>query len=114
MELKDAKIVKMVDNKWGFAIFTQDYEGNPTKPTLKLLEKQVTVKKGVSKPWYQMCGGWYCETLMENYRPGRALAIDCGQNWVCPSESYGKIQEAMKSWLELNELPDVDPSYEVW
>lgn len=109
MDIKKAKIVKQINDKWGFCIFTEDYKGNPEDPVLYLLEKCDKKDK------WQLCGGWYCEDLLDSSSEGRGgIAIDFGSNWICDGDNYHKIWIAMKAWMELYKLSDFDTTQEVF
>ena len=116
MDIKKATSVKFVDDKYGIAIFEEDYKGNPCKPTVKILIKQT---KGET-PWIQMVGGWYVDTLLENGisvpkdpdAPG--LYIDYGQDWYVPALPYSLAQRYMDIYTKYNHRFHDEINVEVW
>jgi len=110
MDIKKATSVQMVTPKWGFAIYTQDYKGNPCEPTVYLLEKQTKKlgKDGEVAPWYQQIGGWYASTLLEREPHCKDISdenevgiyIDFGQNWFCPAGAYSMIWDWIKEFVD--------------
>lgn len=104
MDIKKAASVRMVTPKWGFAIYTQDYEGNPCKPTVYLLEKQTSK----NNPWFQQIGGWYASSLLEkvpyckDFHDSKevGLYIDFGQNWFIPAGPYTMIWDYIKEFSD--------------
>ena len=122
MDIKKAKAVKWVDEKWGLAIFETDWQDKPCKPTVHLLEKQ-TRKDGSN--WTQMTPGWYAETLLENKERIFAKAeyaddndiglyIDCGSNWFIPVKPYAKVLKVVEAYVELGAEFHDAPAGEVW
>lgn len=96
MDISKAVIKKLVSDEWGFCIFEEDSHGNERDiPILYLLQK-------CNDTEYQMCGGWNCDTLLKDHTRGKAgIAIDAGQNWVCPGSIYSKIWNLMSCYLTL-------------
>lgn len=105
MDIKKAVSVKMATQKWGFAIYTQDYEGNPCKPTIYLLEKQISK---LGKTWFQQVGGWHASSLLErvpscsdpNDSEKVGLYIDFGQDWYIPAGPYKIICDYIEEFLD--------------
>lgn len=121
MDIKKATSVKFVDDKYGIAIFEEDYKGNPTKPTVKILIKQnKKLGSGNETPWIQMVGGWYIDTLLENGisvpkdpdAPG--LYIDYGQDWYVPALPYSLAQRYMDAYTRYNHRFHDEVNVEVW
>lgn len=116
MDIKKATSVKFVDDTYGIAIFEEDYKGTPCKPTVHFLIKQT---KG-EKPWIQMTGGWYVETLLEDGvsvpkdpdAPG--LYIDYGQDWYVPALPYSLAQRYMDVYTKYNHRFHDEINAEVW
>ena len=117
MDIKKATSVKFVDDKYGFAIFEEDYKGNPCKPTVYFLIRQ-NEKDGGS--WVQAVGSWYVETLLEDgvsvptdpNAPG--LYIDYGQDWYIPALPYYLAQRYMEAYIKYNHRFHDKVDSEVW
>ena len=112
MDIKKAASVRMVTPKWGFAIYTQDYEGKPCQPTVYLLEKQTSKlgKNGECAPWFQQVGGWYASTLLRRTPTYKdlhdskevGLYIDFGQDWFIPAGPYSMIWDYIEEFSDNN------------
>jgi hypothetical protein len=102
MDIKKAASVKMATPKWGFAIYTQDYKGNPCQPTIYLLEKHT--KKDI----FIQVGGWYASSLLERVPSCSdphdsekvGLYIDFGQDWYIPAGPYKIVCDYIKEFLD--------------
>ncbi len=120
MDIKKAKAVKFVDEKWGVAIFETDWKNNPCAPTAHLLERQ-TRKNGTT--WVQMTPGWYVDTLLrDGIHEARnpedpkevGLYIDYGQDWFIPAGPYEKVQKVMQAYVELGAEFHDNVEEEIW
>ncbi len=105
MDIKKAVSVQMVTPKYGFAIFTTDWENKPCEPTVHFLIKNTRKNEST---WYQMTPGWYVETLLEKEphvknlgdenEPG--LYIDYGQNWFIPAGAYSMMWDFLEEFTQ--------------
>ena len=117
MDIKKATSVKFIDDKYGIAIYEENYEGNPSKPVVHFLIRQ-NRKDGSS--WVQEVGSWYVETLLENGvsvpkdpdAPG--IYIDYGQDWYVPALPYSLAQRYMEAYTKYNHRFHDKVGAEVW
>lgn len=102
MDIKKARVVAMVNEKYGLAVWDKKDTGYGAHSSVHFLIKQ-TRRDGST--WYQMTPGWYVSTLLENgiisfdesnkNEPG--LYIDFGADWFIPRESYAQLQAVLNA-----------------